>query len=274
MQNLYGVKEYLLLIVKLPTVKSRVFAFLKDDTVQIKEPEEPLLSPTTSWSNKRRFTATSNTTGGDASKEFSQTDDDDDSETENTHDLLSIYDNQPVVFIEPEHLSDNEISSVKNSVKDCEIVEWKPEELVKKFIQLFVDEGDVQMAVHIALTVQNVLDITSLPLEQYFDAYIEQLRQLQLHTEATKILHLSRIESIQQTQDNTFQSLSCENCTNQILIPSKRRGRCQSCLKMVFQCSICRIRVDGPYIWCSWCCHGGHLECMDGNFVNRLVFIE
>ena len=240
--------------------------------MQIREPEEPLLSPTESWGNKNQYTSNS-TTGESESKDIvSNTDDDDDSDIENVQSLMDLIgirtDTEPSrIVMEPQFSEVLEDSSGRNSVADCQTAQWKPEELIKKFITLFVDEGDVQMAVHIILTVRDILDISSLPLEQYFDAYIEQLRQLQLHTEATTILHLSKLDSVQQSQDNTFTSLSCDNCGDQILVPSKKRGKCNNCLRLVFQCSICRTRVDGPYIWCSWCCHGGHLQCMDGKIL-------
>ena len=243
-----------------------MFQFLKDDAMQIKEPEEPLLSPTEVWNPGKRSTLSSLDTP--ATKGTLSNTDDDDSETENVPtilDLIGIHQgtNSPMIFKEPDFDDDFDEDSINLSSMKFETAKLNSEDLIKQFIKLFVDEGNVQMAVYLCLTVRNTIDLSDLPLEQYFEAAIELLRQMQLDTEATEMIRISMIDSIQQVQDNTFISLSCDNCKNQLLLPSKRRGRCQDCLNSVFRCSFCRIRVDGVYTWCSWCCHGGHLKCMD-----------
>ena len=91
-------------------------------------------------------------------------------------------------------------------------------------------------------------------------AYVEQLRSLQLHTEAAAVLSLSsnaRIRAISKGLATTV-ALYCLSCRK----ASERVGAWCPCNRAMARCSMCELPVRGRYVWCQGCGHGGHAKHM------------
>jgi hypothetical protein len=123
-------------------------------------------------------------------------------------------------------------------------------------------------------------------------AYIELLQRHKLDTVAILVSHLSQCIPIQKlNQDRVhFKAVSkCLSCKTEMPTApgsaAKEAGsHCNSpaCIgeneggahfRLGFvnaRCSICRLPVRGPWVWCQGCGHGGHLDCYEGWFGVKL----
>jgi hypothetical protein len=113
-----------------------------------------------------------------------------------------------------------------------------PKDFVHSILDLFVEEGNVQMNVFLILTLNQKEDLTHYPLEEYLEAYIELLQHYQLFSQATRIMNSCREPSIKNlnSQNTTFYT-SCYSCTTSISVNSPTPSKCPKCSTPLTKCS-------------------------------------
>lgn len=112
---------------------------------------------------------------------------------------------------------------------------------------------------------QNKID--SKYLDEWFSQYIEILAKFEMWNIRIEIIKAYQSEFIRNLTQNSLSFTSmCATC-KKIIKPNTYM--CPSCNKNVFLCSYCHLPVKRLYIWCSACCHGGHLNHMTKWFKNN-----
>ena len=87
----------------------------------------------------------------------------------------------------------------------------------------------------------------------------ESLLKLKLYIEANKIKKFS-FKEISINQREQIFAIICNKCST--LYDATKVGKCSSCSGTII-CSGCKKIVNGLFVWCSDCGHGGHNKCMD-----------
>ena len=94
-------------------------------------------------------------------------------------------------------------------------------------------------------------------LKSYFDSLV----QLQLHSEMNEMIKYGPkdIEWIKEIEKkNSMITLICPYCLSK---DAKALGSmCENCERHSARCALCQLPVEGPYLWCQVCSHGGHYE--------------
>ena len=154
---------------------------------------------------------------------------------------------------------------------DAEAEIWNPDHILLENLEYYSDLNDVQTAVSMYLValprMKNQRLVNSHIVHHWFSCYIDQLQQLELYPEANQIMSLCPLSTVNsQTTRSTFIRTLCGNCgklieTNRITSSSRANfGRCKKCQSMANECAVCHKPVQGLYVWCQGCGHGGHLE--------------
>lgn len=92
-------------------------------------------------------------------------------------------------------------------------------------------------------------------------SYIELLRSMQLFSEATHVIKVSsKIQEVsKQFQEKDFNfTLMCQFCRMREEQPMGSKCVNPKCKQVLARCSVCQLPVEGRYIWCQTCNHGGH----------------
>ena len=148
---------------------------------------------------------------------------------------------------------------------------WNPDHILVENLEYYSNLNDVQNAVAMYIVgldrMKDQRCVNSHILCHWFSCYIEQLQQMELFAEANEIMQLCPLTSINtQTTNSTFIKTYCGNCGK--LIETNRytnnthatHGRCKKCHFSANLCSICHEPVQGLYVWCQGCGHGGHID--------------
>ena len=154
---------------------------------------------------------------------------------------------------------------------DAEAEMWNPDHILLENLEYYSDLNDVQTAISMYLVafprMKNQRLINNQILHHWFSCYIEQLQQLKLFSEANQIMSLCPLSTINsQFTRSTFIRTLCGGCgklieTNRITSTSRANsGRCKKCRTVANLCAVCHKPVQGLYVWCQGCGHGGHLE--------------
>ena len=152
-------------------------------------------------------------------------------------------------------------------------------------IKFYADNGDLLNGAYIALIFYHQL--TSNPeqkfksfLSRILRSYYEMLQKLQLHhktTELAKFAHFGKTnidkeikykpEVIYEEDKKLFNSLVRIVCPYCLDVEAKCKGsKCTKCNNQQARCSVCQLPVEGMFIWCQVCSHGGHFEHMQSWF--------
>ena len=154
---------------------------------------------------------------------------------------------------------------------DNEANMWNPDHILVENLEYYSNLNDVQNAIAMYIVALDRMKdqrcVNSHILSHWFSCYIEQLQQMELFAEANEIMQLCPLTSINtQTTNSTFIKTHCGNCGK--LIETNRytnnthatHGRCKKCHFSANLCSICHEPVQGLYVWCQGCGHGGHID--------------
>ncbi|KAL4244097.1 GATOR2 complex protein WDR24 [Abortiporus biennis] len=108
---------------------------------------------------------------------------------------------------------------VEGRVRD---VGW---EAMRETLEVFADEGDVQMCTMLALIASEELKVSKSRLVRFLESYIEILVRLRLHTTAAYMRKFSPAEEVRNTTslETTFYT-SCGKCNKPILRPATARA--------------------------------------------------
>ncbi|KAL7643630.1 UNVERIFIED_CONTAM: hypothetical protein RMT77_005613 [Armadillidium vulgare] len=132
--------------------------------------------------------------------------------------------------------------------------------LVIDVLQYYANLGDVQMSVTLIIVlgdrIKNFID--EAVVEHWFMSYIDILHRLRLWNTATEIIqHASWLPQVQNMyQHSTSVKLQCGNCGQSI---SYGKKFCKKCGSIPSRCAVCHCAVQGLFVWCQGCSHGGHL---------------
>ncbi len=98
--------------------------------------------------------------------------------------------------------------------------------------------------------------IDKLRIREICAAYIDILHRLKLWNCATNLITSSDdVAMAELNQKGTSVTSACGACGT-TCNPS---SRCSKCAAIVSECSLCRQPVNGLFVWCPGCSHGGHL---------------
>lgn len=136
----------------------------------------------------------------------------------------------------------------------CEIFNEKERlDLIKELILFYIEESDIFHYIFIVLCFQDYcLKIFSKEiLQNWYSEFIDLLRSLNLHTEATRMCSL-------EIEPNLFARSHDHEQSSRI-----------DQVKGDTTCIFCHLPVIGIYIWCSVCHHGGHMKHFNIWFENN-----
>ncbi|KAF8813412.1 hypothetical protein BYT27DRAFT_7158298 [Phlegmacium glaucopus] len=140
-------------------------------------------------------------------------------------------------------------------------------------LEVFAEEGDVQMCAMLALVAAEELRVSRLRATRFLDSYIELLTRLRLHTCTAYLRKYCQKEEIRNiTLLETTIYTSCGKCRKPLLLPAGicnnppelNRGGfsyCLACSRSCVMCSICHLPVRTLLFQCAVCNHGGHQSC-------------
>ncbi|KAL4080472.1 hypothetical protein J3A83DRAFT_4199450 [Scleroderma citrinum] len=151
---------------------------------------------------------------------------------------------------------------------------WKA---LRDSLEVFADEGDVQMCAMLVLFAADELKIDLVRALRFIESYIDMLMRHRLHTPAAYIRKRVPAEDIRKTTGlETTIYTACGRCRKPIMAtrtrsPVARRGYtiCSSCRAPVVRCAICHLPVRALLFQCSVCTHGGHQECYRRYYMER-----
>jgi len=133
--------------------------------------------------------------------------------------------------------------------------------VTQDMLETLVREGEVQSAVTMVIAMGNnkhseqPLDVLTIP---WFYRYNDLLSRFRLWTVQAAVIKKGP-EMIQSLNNKSLIQSLCAACGN--AIPSKSVSICDACGPRAM-CGICRQTVNGLYMWCQGCQHGGHLDHM------------
>jgi len=150
--------------------------------------------------------------------------------------------------------------------------------LVTNLLDHYCDLGDVQTCVSIVMVLSSggalnnsiVRSLDQGRIQRWTFAYIELLHRMQLWSCATTVIKYSTDDGIQRmNQVSTTMHLGCSYCNKKL---DQDNPKCPNCKKAVKNpCSICNHPVQGLYVWCQQCGHGGHLDHMTEWFTSNTL---
>ncbi|KAJ2771193.1 SEA (Seh1-associated) complex subunit [Coemansia nantahalensis] len=127
----------------------------------------------------------------------------------------------------------------------------------------YANKGDVQTALTAALLLRRFIRISEWrAIKGWFIDYIDQLDQHQEHAVATDIILACPFPDVpDQLNDRVTIALSCIICGVKLdCHPDAGFAWCNECKHAANSCVVCQMPVQGRYIWCKGCGHGGHAE--------------
>ncbi|KAI7907105.1 WD40-repeat-containing domain protein [Cokeromyces recurvatus] len=140
---------------------------------------------------------------------------------------------------------------------------WRHEPVVMDLLEYYTNQGDVQMCVTLYLVLEKYLNIDNERLEDWFNAYIELLQRFKLWSTATAIIKACKIQNVRERNENaTTINVACNTCFKLVNGTSGGSWACDKCRRLLNPCTICHQTVQGLYVWCQGCNHGGHLTHM------------
>ncbi|TFK20632.1 WD40 repeat-like protein [Coprinopsis marcescibilis] len=170
-------------------------------------------------------------------------------------------------------------SHVERSKRHLEIIRAEEQrfknsawDIVKKALEGFAEEGDVQMCAMVSLLAHEELEIPLARVCRFVEGYIERLTKAKLFTCAAYLRKFSDLESIRvKSLEQTVLYTTCAKCYKPLIRPAFNQeggalvkgafSYCTGCRVPNVSCSICRLPVKTLLFQCSICKHGGHQSC-------------
>lgn len=140
-------------------------------------------------------------------------------------------------------------------------------DVVKDMLEMYAEEGNVQMCAALAMAAHEQLEIDPERLESFVLTYMDQLVRMRLHLNAAYVRQSAPIPSIvESTALDVFIKVNCGRCGKGIdaTRPAGVPGRfayCEHCKKEAIRCAICHLPVRRMLFFCHTCGHGGHHRC-------------
>ena len=161
------------------------------------------------------------------------------------------------------------IDNINNSKEDKKSVDLFIE-ITKNNILTIIDylidyHNDIYLATIISFLFHPILEkdekIKERLIRMEYDCR-ESLLKLKLYIEANKIKKFS-FKEISINQREQIFAIICNKCST--LYDATKVGKCSSCSGTII-CSGCKKIVNGLFVWCSDCGHGGHSDCLQQCF--------
>lgn len=132
---------------------------------------------------------------------------------------------------------------------------------ISEIINFLVDcHADVWLATIIIYLFHDVFPFNKSKYLRIVTECFENLRRNKLYKISAKLMKFAFFDELKTNKQNSLILFSCKKCTA-TYDPTIFQGKCGNC-NLKIQCQICLLPVDGLYIWCSSCSHGGHPEHM------------
>jgi hypothetical protein len=159
-------------------------------------------------------------------------------------------------------------------------------ELVSSQLIQFLERGDCQHFVLFCEVLRNCGLLETITSEmsdeigssrqrEAYLTYFQLLTKLGLYDAATVLLKHSTDEYISAlNKKGSLLHITCTKCGKELLNTAESAEQssvstagaggsyCTKCRKCVGLCSLCYRVVNGLYLWCPVCCHGGHISCI------------
>ncbi|KAF9266459.1 hypothetical protein L218DRAFT_69517 [Marasmius fiardii PR-910] len=148
---------------------------------------------------------------------------------------------------------------------------------LRESVDIFADEGDVQLCAMLAILVPEELGMRQKRRLAFIDSYIDRLSRLRLHICAAYVRKYSHIDEVRSlTLLETTIYTACGRCRKPFIISPGQADRsgytyCPRCRRTTSICCICRLPVHGILFQCSVCAHGGHQVCYQRYFAQRAM---
>ncbi|KAG7089936.1 hypothetical protein E1B28_011566 [Marasmius oreades] len=148
---------------------------------------------------------------------------------------------------------------------------------LRESVDLFADEGDVQLCAMLAILVPDELGMRQRRRLAFIESYIDRLSRLRLHVCAAYVRKYSNIDDVRSlTLLETTIYTACGRCRKPFIISPSQAARsgytyCPRCRRTTSICSICRLPVHGILFQCSVCAHGGHQVCYQRFYAQRAM---
>ncbi|WRT69791.1 uncharacterized protein IL334_006782 [Kwoniella shivajii] len=133
-----------------------------------------------------------------------------------------------------------------------------------------IDDGEMQLATTIAIVGNKLGEFPTRQVERLAHSYIDMLERYRLPNPASYIRLYSGILSLQivAVNEGITHKLHCQRCgkstgeLDDIGVEGKKFWWCKKCKMGAKLCSVCRKIVQGIWLGCRKCGHGGHSGCM------------
>jgi hypothetical protein len=165
-------------------------------------------------------------------------------------------------------------ATVPTNGREGDVMNYLIYPTVQAMLEELAEEGDVQSCVAICevlevLSSDGTTKITGLDINivrEWYFSYIDMLRDMCLFSSATEIIQRC-IDPYIADSNKTSTTIheACPHCgkpQEAAETPENQARRaCKNCRRRIGMCFLCHQPVQGVYIWCPSCGHGGHMEC-------------
>ncbi|KAG9055228.1 hypothetical protein FS842_002794 [Serendipita sp. 407] len=148
-------------------------------------------------------------------------------------------------------------------------------EIVKDSLEMYAEEGNIQMCAALSMAAGTELGIDEERLESFVSSYVDQLMQMRLHLNAAYVRRSAPVASLNEsTGVDTFFHAKCGRCGRMLgpTGPPESKGRysfCDKCKDNPVSCSICHLPVRRMLFLCHGCGHGGHQRCYQDFYIRH-----
>ncbi|KAI9292896.1 WD40 repeat-like protein [Neoconidiobolus thromboides FSU 785] len=169
----------------------------------------------------------------------------------------------------------NSANTNNNSINNNQFPNnWKVNEIISEIIEYYNIEGDIQMCSIILILLNNRIEFNLKLKQNIIKSYIELLDRFKLYNISNEIILKSEINEIQLlNQESTTIYTMCFTCKKPLINNNisnnnnnsnnlKDYFQCEKCNTIIEKCSICSLLVKGSFVWCQYCGHGGHANCI------------
>uniref|UniRef100_A0A0K0E6T4 GATOR2 complex protein WDR24 n=1 Tax=Strongyloides stercoralis TaxID=6248 RepID=A0A0K0E6T4_STRER len=163
-----------------------------------------------------------------------------------------------------EKFIDDKIEEIENLFECIESKTIDSSNIVKNIVVEQAEMGKIQFVCTIILIMGDIAKniFSKKQIEKWFLSYIELLRRYQLYKESAYFINKCPIESVRSLSlQSTSYKIACNDC-NKAIMQDRKCDNCKVYLDYI--CRVCEKYVQGLYISCPECFHGGHLFHMKG----------
>ncbi|CEF68216.1 WD40 repeat and WD40/YVTN repeat-like-containing domain and WD40-repeat-containing domain-containing protein [Strongyloides ratti] len=153
----------------------------------------------------------------------------------------------------------NVLECINSRIDFCHDIELDASCIVKEIVIKQAEMGKLQFVCTVILIMGDVAEVifTRKQIEKWFLSYIELLRRYQLYGVSAYCINKCPIDSVRALSlQSTSYKLACNDC-NGSSVENRKCDNCQVYLDYI--CRVCERYVQGLFISCPDCFHGGHL---------------